>query len=167
MKTAIKAFLAGWVLAASPMLVDAGQTPGGGVADAVPLVDHHLHIFSPEASRVLGVICKALGPTGCPPEVSHAPSTGADITRALDEAGIKRGVLLSAAYLFTSPELTEPGNAMERQMRDENEFVVAQARASRGRLVPFVSVNPLAVNALDEIQFWGRGGGAVGLKLHL
>jgi predicted TIM-barrel fold metal-dependent hydrolase len=166
-KTAIKAFLAGWVLAASPLWVHAAQPSPGAVAYAVPLVDHHLHIFSPEASRVLGVICKALGPKGCPPEVSHAPSTGADLTRALDEAGIKRGVLLSAAYLFSSPELTEPGKAMERQTRDENLFVVAQARASRGRLVPFISVNPLASNALDEIQFWGRHGGAAGLKLHL
>lgn len=168
MKYAVSAFLAGCVLAAAPLWVDAAAPiSAGGVADEVPLVDHHLHIFSPEASRVLGLVCKALGPKGCPPEVSHEPSTEVDITHALDAAGIKRGVLLSAGYVFSSPELNDPGKDVARQTREENTFTVAQAQASCGRLVPFVSVNPLAANALSEIAFWGRHGGAVGLKLHL
>jgi predicted TIM-barrel fold metal-dependent hydrolase len=168
MKFSIRAFLAGCILTASPLWVHAaGPTPPGGVADAVPLVDHHLHIFSPEASRVLELICKALGPKGCPPEVSHASSTGVDLAGALDAAGIKGGVLLSAGYVFSSPELNEPDDEVARQTREENGFIVAQGKASCGRLVPFVSVNPLARNALDEIAYWGHRGGAVGLKLHL
>ena len=168
MSCAIRAFLAGWILLASPLWVYAAAAPPpGGVADAVPLVDHHLHIFSPEASRVLGLICKELGPRGCPPEVSHAPSAGVDLVRALDAAGIKQGVLLSAGYVFSSPELNEPDQDVARQTREENTFIVAQARASCGRLVAFISVNPLAPNALDEIAYWGRHGGAVGVKLHL
>ena len=76
-------------------------------------------------------------------------------------------MLLSSAYFFTSPELAHPGPDVAAQTRAENTFIVAQARASCGRLVPFISVNPTAANALDEIRYWGRQGGAAGLKLHL
>jgi hypothetical protein len=96
---------------------------GSGVAWGVgtpPQVDHHMHIFSPESSRVLGVICEALGPEGCPPQVSHAPATGADAAAALDKAGIRRGVLLSAAYLFGSPELVGAKVDVAKGMRAEN-----------------------------------------------
>lgn len=168
MNRAIRTFLAGWILIVSPPWVHAvAPTPPGVFVDTVPLVDHHLHIFSPEASRVLELICKELGPKGCPPEVSHAPSTGVDLMHALDAAGIKRGVLLSAGYVFYSPELKDPDHDAARNNREENTYIVSQAQASCGRLLPFVSVNPLAPNALDEIAYWGRHGGAVGLKLHL
>ncbi len=167
MSRAVRALFAGWILTASPLWLHAAPTPQGGMSDAAPVVDHHLHLFSLEGSRVLGLICKALGPKGCPPEVSHAPSTGVDLTHALDAAGIKQGVLLSAGYVFSSPELADPDPDMARQTREENTFIVAQAQASCGRLVPFISVNPLALNAVDEITYWGRQGGAVGLKLHL
>jgi len=132
-----------------------------------PSVDHHMHIFSPEASRILNIICARVGPKKCPPEISKAPSTGAQVVAALDAAGIQDGVLLSTAYFFGSPEVADLHLDIARETRDENRFVVEQARSQCGRLTAFISVNPLAPNALDEIDYWAREGGAAGLKLHL
>ena len=150
-----------WVAAGSVASAQ-GSNLGGG-----PEVDHHMHIFSPEASRVLGVVCKVLGPAGCPPEVSHAPSTGDEVVQALDKAGVEEGVLLSAGYVFGSPDAVGAGMDVAKDTREENAFIVAQARAHCGRLLPFISVDPLASNAVEEIDYWGRHGGATGLKLHL
>ena len=133
----------------------------------VPRVDHHLHVFSPETSRVLTAICKAKGPNACPAEVSHEPSSADEVIRALDAAGIQQGVLLSTAYFFGSPAVAHQQVDIAAAMRTENSFIVAQARASCGRLVPFFSVNPLLPNAIEEIDYWGKQGGAAGLKLHL
>ncbi len=142
---------------------------GGAGAQVAPppRVDHHMHIFSPEGSRVLNLICKALGPGGCPPQRSNAPATGEDVVEALDAAGIGRGVLLSGGYFFGSPEIADQAIDVAKGMRAENAFIVAEAAAHCGRLIPFISVAPSAASALDEIHYWGRKGGAAGLKLHL
>ncbi len=132
-----------------------------------PVADHHLHIFSAEGSRVLDLICKALGPKGCPPQRSTAPSTGADVLMALDKAGIRDGVLLSGGYFFGSPEVADQHLDVAKGMRDENTFIVGEAKASCGRLSAFVSVPPLSPDAVAEIHYWGKKGGATGLKLHL
>jgi len=157
----LKAVALAVLLAANP---GDTETPAG---PPPPVVDHHMHIFSPEGSRVLDMICKALGPGGCPPQRSTAPATGADVVRALDKAGIGKGVLLSAGYFFGSPEIADQRLDVAKGTRDENAFIVAQAEAHCDRLVPFISVAPSAVNALDEVRYWGRKGGAAGLKLHL
>ena len=136
-------------------------------ASVPPRVDHHIHIFTPESSAVLDSSCQALGPSGCPPQVSHASSTAADVIRALDAAGIKQGVLLSNAYFFESPDLAVPVADAAEKVRAENAFIIAQARESSGRLIPFISVNPRAAGAVDEIGYWARTGGAIGVKLHL
>ena len=86
---------------------------------------------------------------------------------ALDADGVRRGVLLSTAYFFGSPELTDLHLDIAREMRAENQFVVDQAHSQCGRLTAFISVNPLLPNALDEIHYWSRVGGVGGLKLHL
>jgi predicted TIM-barrel fold metal-dependent hydrolase len=150
----------------SACLMALGVAPA---AAAPPLlaVDHHVHIFSPEGSRVLGLICKALGPSGCPPQVSHAPSTGDEVIAALDKAGIAKAVLLSGGYFFASPELPDGAVDLTKGTREENTFIVEQAHAHCDRLIPFVSVGPLAPNALEEIRYWGHRGGVAGVKLHL
>jgi predicted TIM-barrel fold metal-dependent hydrolase len=142
-----------------------------GVAQAAgaptPIADHHMHIFSPEASRILTLICERVGPVKCPPEIAKSPSTGDDVVAALDAAGVRRGVLLSTGYFFGSPELTDLHLDVAKETRAENQFVVGQARAHCERLTAFISVNPLLPNAVDEIRYWARTGGAAGLKLHL
>ena len=144
----------------------AGAEPPQGASDN-PIVDHHMHIFSPEAARVLRISCARLGPVKCPPEISKNPSTGRDAVQALDNAGIQTGVLLSTGYFFGSPTLADLKLDVRAKTRAENTFVVDQAKGACGRLLAFISVNPLSANALDEIAYWGQKGGATGLKLHL
>jgi predicted TIM-barrel fold metal-dependent hydrolase len=132
-----------------------------------PVVDHHMHIFSPEAARVLKIGCARVGPVKCPPEISKSPSTGRDAVQALNDAGIQTGVLLSTGYFFGSPTLADLKLDVPAKTRTENAFVVDQAKRQCGRLIAFISVNPLSSNARDEIAYWGQKGGATGLKLHL
>jgi predicted TIM-barrel fold metal-dependent hydrolase len=131
------------------------------------MADHHMHIFSPEAARVLKISCARVGPIKCPPEISKNPSTGRDAVQALDNAGIHTGVLLSTGYFFGSPTVADLKLDVPAKTRAENAFVVDQAKGQCDRLIAFISVNPLSPNALDEIAYWGRKGGASGLKLHL
>jgi hypothetical protein len=152
--------------AALAALLIAGGAAAQGAAPS-PVADHHMHIISPESARILKISCARLGPIRCPPEISTGSSTGADAVAALDHAGIGKGVLLSTGYFFGSPELADLGLDVAKEMRAENAFVVAQARASCGRLAAFVSVDPLRPGAVEEIDYWGRAGGASGVKLHL
>ncbi|MGA0602632.1 amidohydrolase family protein [Caulobacter sp. KR2-114] len=144
-----------------------GLSLGAAQAAPAPVADHHMHIFSPEASRILTIICDRVGPKKCPPEIAKSPSTGDDVVAALDAAGVRRGVLLSTAYFFGSPELKDLHLDVARETRAENQFVVGQAQAHCERLTAFISVNPLLPNAVDEVRHWARAGGAAGLKLHL
>jgi predicted TIM-barrel fold metal-dependent hydrolase len=144
----------------------ASAEPPPGASDN-PIVDHHMHIFSPEAARVLKISCARLGPVKCPAEISKNPSTGRDAVQALNNAGIQTGVLLSTGYFFGSPTLADLKLNVRDKTRAENTFVVDQAKGQCGRLIAFISVNPLASNALDEIAYWGQKGGAMGIKLHL
>jgi predicted TIM-barrel fold metal-dependent hydrolase len=144
----------------------AGAEPLRAAGDN-PIVDHHMHVFSPEAARVLKISCARVGPVKCPPEISKSPSTGREAVQALDNAGIQTGVLLSTGYFFGSPTLADLKLDVRAKTRAENTFVVDQAQGQCRRLIAFFSVNPLSSNALDEIAYWGRKGGATGLKLHL
>ena len=146
--------------------VGAGAEPPQGASDN-PLVDHHMHIFSPEAARVLKIACARVGPVKCPPEISKSPSTGRDAVQALNNGGIQTGVLLSTGYFFGSPIVADLKLDVPAKTRAENTFVVDQAKGQCGRLIAFISVNPLSSNALDEIAYWAQKGGATGLKLHL
>jgi predicted TIM-barrel fold metal-dependent hydrolase len=134
-----------------------------------PIADHHIHIFSPRAADALKAICvsKAKGPNPCPAEISMDSSTAEDVIAALDQAGIQKGTLLSAGYFFGSPVLGRIGYDVTGGTHEENAFIVAQAASRCDRLTPFVSVNPLLPDAVKEVAYWGRHGGAAGLKLHL
>jgi predicted TIM-barrel fold metal-dependent hydrolase len=133
-----------------------------------PLVDYHLHIQSRALSEVLQQASardKKLF-EGLSPALLE-PRSGADALHVLNEAGIQYGVLLSCAYMFTSPLFDVHDIDKERLTREENAFNVAQAAQSGGRLVAFISVNPLSPTATKEIAYWKRAGGASGVKLHL
>jgi len=133
-----------------------------------PLADYHLHIQSKALSEVLQHAA-ARDPklfAGMSPAVLN-PRSGADALRVLNEGGIWYGVLLSAAYMFTSPFFDLHNIDKERLTREENAFDVAQAAQSGGRLVAFIGVNALSPTATKEIAYWKRAGGASGIKLHL
>lgn len=137
-----------------------------GRAWAGPVIDHHMHVHSPAILKILPAYCaspKRKSP--CDPRFT-APLTAADALKAMDEAGIKQGWLMSTAYLAESP-LGPPQPDAARVVGEANDFTAALARSRPGRFAAFVSVNPAAPDALAEIARWKGDRAVTGLKLHL
>lgn len=156
-----------FILAAA--LIGAGAPAHARKSEAVaPLVDHHIHIQSAAVSDLMHKTIEKNPKSieGISKDVLE-PRTGEDAVRQLDRAGIKQGVLLSTGYMFASPMLqVEPAEAA-RLMHEENQYNVDAARASHGRLIAFVGINPLAANAAAELAYWSKQPDAAGIKLHL
>jgi len=133
-----------------------------------PITDHHVHLGTPALADQIEVIDKE-DPTAfqfLSKDIFIRP-TPADALRILDEAGVKRAVMLSTAYLFVpSGPLPDAAKAF-RSMREENRFIVDTALASRGRFIAFIAINPFAANAQDELNYWEGKPGVSGIKLHL
>jgi len=118
-----------------------------------PLADHHQHLFSPAIATLISPIrpISPIAPDG--------------LVRLLDEAGIKRAVVLSVAYLFGSPERTVE-NEYER-VKAENDWTSQQVARFPGRLRGFCSFNPLREYALAELARCAKDQQLhYGLKLH-
>jgi predicted TIM-barrel fold metal-dependent hydrolase len=90
----------------------------------------------------------------------------ADVIRQMDEAGIRRAVVLSIAYQFGNP--FRPAVADEyRRVKEENDWTASQAALHPDRLVAFCGVNPLQEYALREINRCAKDPRLRrGLKLH-
>src|SRR5688572_3056527 len=86
-------------------------------ATPVPLVDYHQHLVSP-----------AFAPVAKLPE-----RDGPALLRLLDEAGVKRAVVLSVGYSFADERKKLPNP--DALTRAENDWTSAQVVASRGRLI--------------------------------
>ena len=156
---------AAFALTASP----AGAQPAVTNAKIVaPVTDHHVHLGTPALADEMDEINK-LDPTAfqfLSPDIFTRP-TPADALRILDEAGVKRAVILSTAYMFMpSGDLPNAAEAA-RAMRAENRFIVDTALASHGRFIAFVAINPFAANAWAEFAYWKGRRGVSGIKLHL
>src|SRR5262245_44248546 len=67
---------------------------------AQPLADHHQHLFSPALAKL----------------INGTPISAAELVKHLDEAGIKRAVVLSTAYSFSNPS---------RKVENDYDFVRA------------------------------------------
>jgi len=116
---------------------------------AQPAVDHHQHLFR-------GAISPPPGYAQSAPE----------LIRQMDEAGIRRGVVLSIAYQFGNPFRPVVENEYER-VKDENDWTAIQAALYPGRLIAFCGVNPLKDYALQEIDRCAADRRlSRGLKLH-
>ena len=137
----------------------AGSGPGQeSEADAtVWRADHHMDLASPELCRLVGECL----PSNDPPAVFAA-----DAVRALDQAHVSKGVILSCAYLYGLPSLHLKPREIAALTRCENEFTAAQVAQYPTRLVGFLSVNPLQDSAIEEIRNWQRSRQLIGLKLH-
>lgn len=101
------------------------------------------------------------------PPVYDAPITADHLRDLLDDAGIRKAVVLSVAYWFGAPSREPPVQDAAGKTRQENDWTIAQTRRYPDRLVPFCSVNPLAPYALAELA---RCAGIVevrGMKIHL
>ena len=98
------------------------------------------------------------------PPVEQTESA-ADLVRYLDEAGIKRAVVLSDAYFFDSPR-DAPDQISFDKLRAENDWTAAQVAQFPDRLVAFCSLNPLSEYAIRELDRCAASGKFKGLKLH-
>lgn len=145
-----------------PMLSITEFATSGATQTQVPNVatwraDHHMHLASPGLCALVGE---------CLPS-NHPPAVYAnDAIRALDQGHVSKGVILSCAYLYGLPSLHLKPAHLAAMTRRENEFTAAQVALYPERLVGFLSVDPLADSAIDEIHHWRGSHQLIGLKLH-
>jgi predicted TIM-barrel fold metal-dependent hydrolase len=130
---------------------------GLALADAqmAPLADMHQHLFSPAAAAL---VSPASGPL-------IQPITAKHVIQLLDEAGIRRALVLSVAYTFGNPNR----NVEEEyeKVKAENDWTSQQAAQFPDRLRAFCSFNPLKDYALEELARCARDPRLRrGLKLH-
>jgi predicted TIM-barrel fold metal-dependent hydrolase len=136
--------------------------------DFVPWrADHHMHLRSHAVYEANAALCSVFGKQACSlPEVQYAALGTADAIAALDDSRVGNGVVLSMAYLFGSPYLSDQHYDVARMTRTENEYVADQVERSHGRLVGFFSVDPLSPSAADEVRYWSTDRRLSGLKMH-
>jgi predicted TIM-barrel fold metal-dependent hydrolase len=119
------------------------------VAGAQPAVDHHQHLFSPALAELVKV----------------TPITAADLVRHLDDAGIKRAVVLSTAYSFSNPARKVQNDY--DFVRSDNDWTAEQVAQYPERLIGFCGLNPLKDYALGELARCAKHPHLRrGLKLH-
>jgi predicted TIM-barrel fold metal-dependent hydrolase len=119
--------------------------------------DHHMHLASADLCRLV---------SECLPS-NHPPAVFAsDAVRALDQAHVLKGVILSCAYLYGLPSLHLTPREIAERTRRENEFTAAEVSKYPARLVGFLSVSPLQDSAIDEVRHWQGSHELIGLKLH-
>ena len=125
------------------MLILVFVTVGAGRSQAPAIVaaaDYHQHLFSP-----------AITDGG-----KTRPSiTAKDLVTLLDDAGIRKALVLSLAYQYGNPNRPPMENEYER-VKAENDWTSAQVAAYPDRLYAICSVNPLKSYALDEIARCGK-----------
>lgn len=127
---------------------------GAAQAQSSPVADHHQHVFSGETLALLG------------PDAGLQPLQAKEVLALLDAAGIRKGLLLSTAYMFGSPRRTLDDEYA--RVRAENDWTAAQAAQFPDRLIAFCGLNPLKGYALVEIRRCaGKPGAGRGIKLHL
>lgn len=104
---------------------------------AMPLADHHQHLYSPAAAAFMSATS------------AMRPVSAQDLIPQLDAAGIERAAVLSVAYVYGQParSLAEE----YARVRAENDWAARQAAEYPERLVALCSVDPLKDYALAEL----------------
>jgi predicted TIM-barrel fold metal-dependent hydrolase len=116
---------------------------------AQPAVDHHQHLLRSAVTPPKGFALSA-----------------DELIAQMDEAGIRRAVILSIAYQFGSPSRPPIDNEQAR-VKEENDWTREQAALYPKRLTAICGVNPLKEYALAEIERCAKDPGLRrGLKLH-
>jgi uncharacterized protein len=135
------------------MMVTTSVGPAAG--QIAPVADHHQHLFSPAMAALLA-----------PDSAEPKAVTARDVIALLDSAGIRKAVVLSAAYIYGSPKRSVEDEYAK--VRAENDWNAAQAAEYPGRLRAFCGFNPLKDYALEELARCARHPGLqAGIKLHL
>lgn len=141
------------IVARCIVLAAAWLLTGAARAQPVPLGDFHQHLFSDRIVALAG------------PDAGLTPLDAQGLVALLDAAGIRKGVLLSTAYMFGSPRRRVDDEYA--RVREENDWTAAQAARYPGRLVAFCGFNPLKEYALAELKRCAALPGLRrGIKLH-
>jgi hypothetical protein len=83
------------ILACVPPGLFARQQPTPAASDSLtPVIDHHQHLFSPAVQTVSPTL---------------QPMNANELVKLLDEAGIRRAVVLSLGYQYGNPHLAGAG----------------------------------------------------------
>jgi len=100
-----------------------------------PAIDHHQHLFSPAVHNVSPTL---------------PPINARELVKLLDEAGIRRAVVLSLGYQFGNPN-KPPVPDEYTAVKAENDWTAAEIAPFGDRLVGFCGLSPLRPYALEEI----------------
>lgn len=107
----------------------------------MPLIDGHTHIFAPGQITRREALCERdatfaeiYGDPGA--KMSDAPA----LLAALDEAGIEAAVVAGFAF------------ADERDIDEQNEYILGAAGESQGRLIPLATINAARSNSLEVLD---------------
>lgn len=155
------------LLAASAAFVVLAATSSTAQARSPVHTDHHVHVHAPAVREILTAYCDSPGRISACDPAFVKPLTPEDLLSDMDRAGVQKAWIMSTAYLAQSPMMVPPLADAANRVHAANAFTVATAAAHPERLVAFISVNPLAPEALAEINAWKDEPFAQGLKLHL
>jgi predicted TIM-barrel fold metal-dependent hydrolase len=100
-----------------------------------------------------------------PPLPYATPMTAQRIVAALDDAGIRRAVVLSTAFWLG--RYSGPVDEEYAKVRAEHDWTVEQVARYPDRLVAFCGVNPLKPYAIRELERCATLPNVKGMKLHL
>jgi len=140
------------LLVAMTPLFALGQTGVSLSQQIKPATDHHQHLFSAATLEELGI-------------TTAKPLTAEGVIGLLDSAGIKRGVILSVAYMYGRPG-REPQDEYAKVKADNN-WTGAQRALYPKRLIAFCGFNPLKDYALDELARCAKASNLRhGIKMH-
>jgi predicted TIM-barrel fold metal-dependent hydrolase len=93
------------------------------------------------------------------------PFEAKDLVRLMDQAGIRRAVVLSAAYAFSDKDLP-PSPDEVANVRAENDWTAQQVAQFPDRLIGFCAVSPIRDYALGETRRCANELRLRGLKMH-
>jgi predicted TIM-barrel fold metal-dependent hydrolase len=125
------------ILACAAASLVARQQPGPAPSDSLtPLIDHHQHLFSPAVQKISPTL---------------QPMNATELVKLLDEAGIRRAVVLSLGYQYGNPNKPLVPDEYSA-VKAENDWTVAQIAPFADRLRGFCGLNPLKPYALEEIS---------------
>lgn len=118
--------------------------------EPVPIAAYHQHLLSPAVGELWGMSERV---------------DAKDLIIQLDEAGIRRALVLSVAYAYGDERRQVEDEAAK--VRAENDWTSEQVSRWPQRLVGFCGVSPLKPYALDELERCASLPNMRGLKLHL
>lgn len=93
------------------------------------------------------------------------PFEAKDLVHLMDQAGIQRAIVLSAAYAFSDKDLP-PSPDEYANVRAENDWTAQQAAQFPDRLIGFCAVSPVKDYALVEMRRCSNELHLRGLKMH-